>query len=198
MLTKRLLAALATAAFGSLLAAGSASAVVLPAIVQPCATFDAPEVTGTGVTVDGCTGWYAGNLNGGSPTDIMDAQAAISALTGTTFTGTGGGNFDTGGPTVTFPQTLDGEVIVSFHNGGAVGATGGLGADATAFFDLDIAGPGVTTLTLNVPGWSNAEIWEDGGTPFVPEPATWALMLLGVGAIGATLRASRRTALAAA
>ena len=32
----------------------------------------------------------------------------------------------------------------------------------------------------------------------VPEPAIWALMLFGVGAIGATMRASRRTTLATA
>ncbi|MDB5483705.1 MAG: hypothetical protein JWO83_4758 [Caulobacteraceae bacterium] len=32
----------------------------------------------------------------------------------------------------------------------------------------------------------------------VPEPAAWALMLVGVGAVGASLRASRRTKLATA
>jgi len=31
----------------------------------------------------------------------------------------------------------------------------------------------------------------------VPEPATWALMLMGFGAIGATLRAPRKRAVAA-
>jgi hypothetical protein len=40
----------------------------------------------------------------------------------------------------------------------------------------------------------------DGATvvlgPGVPEPATWAMMLLGVGAIGAVARRQRRTVLA--
>ena len=40
-------------------------------------------------------------------------------------------------------------------------------------------------------------VFDGGGTPAVPEPATWALMLLGFGITGATLRARRRaTALA--
>ena len=35
------------------------------------------------------------------------------------------------------------------------------------------------------------------GTPAVPEPSTWAMMILGFGGVGATLRARRRIALAA-
>jgi len=33
-----------------------------------------------------------------------------------------------------------------------------------------------------------------GGSGAVPEPATWALMILGFGGVGSTLRASRRRA----
>jgi len=37
-----------------------------------------------------------------------------------------------------------------------------------------------------------------GGGPAVPEPGTWAMMLLGLGAIGAALRTSRRSVMVAA
>ena len=35
-------------------------------------------------------------------------------------------------------------------------------------------------------------------TTAVPEPATWALMLIGIGGLGAALRSSRKSALVAA
>jgi hypothetical protein len=82
----------------------------------------------------------------------------------------------------------------------AKGATPpGPGDEATAFFKFTAPSGGINTLDLNVSGWSNAEIWVNGGMT-VPEPATWAMMLLGVGAIGSAMRASRRSskALAAA
>jgi hypothetical protein len=44
----------------------------------------------------------------------------------------------------------------------------------------------------NLDGFSNAVLYTTGGTPPVPEPATWAMMLLGFGAAGTAMRRSRR------
>jgi hypothetical protein len=62
------------------------------------------------------------------------------------------------------------------------------------------------TIDNNNAGWfvtlGKSSLSIDGGalpppTPGVPEPASWALMLLGFGAIGATLRSRRGSTLAA-
>ena len=62
------------------------------------------------------------------------------------------------------------------------------------------------TIDNNNAGWfvtlGKSSLSIDGGalpppTPGVPEPATWALMLLGFGAAGAALRSRRRSALTA-
>ena len=195
MRIKRTLAVLATAAVGSLAMASSASAALV--VTQACSSSNI--TVAAGVEVDPCGGWYQGNLNGGSPAQTADAQAAINALVGegeSPFTGTGFGNFDTSSQTVHFATPLTGDVIVAFHVGAANGQPGGIGTESTAFFPLDIpAGQSITQITVNVPGLSNAEVWENGGAT-VPEPATWALILIGVGALGATLRASNRKAAA--
>lgn len=47
--------------------------------------------------------------------------------------------------------------------------------------------------TYNGPGGSGSE---GGGGTGVPEPATWAMMILGFGAVGLSLRGARRSALA--
>jgi len=183
----------ALAFVGAISVAGSASAALT--LVSAC---DPTTLTGVGGTITdvSCSGWWSGNLNGGSSGMVADADAAIDELPGVSdFTGTGldGGNFDIAGNPITFPELLTGEVIVSFHNGAANGATdpSGPGGESTAFFEFQAPTGGISELDLNVAGWSNAEIWEVGA---VPEPAAWAMMLIGIGAIGAALRLSRRKA----
>ena len=195
MRVKTTLAALAAATVGSLAMASSANAALTA--LNACSD---SQLTGTGFVVDGCSGWWSGNLDGGSAAMNTDAQTAIDMLPGISgFTGTGlfNGNFAASGNTITLPHALQpGIDIISFHVGGAAGQPGNVGGEGTAFFEVTVGSTPVTSLTLNVPGLSNAEIWQDGGA--VPEPATWALMLFGVGAIGAAMRSSRRTALATA
>lgn len=49
----------------------------------------------------------------------------------------------------------------------------------------------LTSYFPNNPGFSHIDIF-DTGAPGVPEPATWAMMLLGFGGIGMTMRRKRR------
>ena len=53
---------------------------------------------------------------------------------------------------------------------------------------------GADSVVLNQQGFSNAVlITPPGGTPPVPEPATWAMMLVGLGIVGGAIRYRRRT-----
>lgn len=70
---------------------------------------------------------------------------------------------------------------------------------AWSFCTVNVSGSDITSLYIdnNNGGYS----WEFGVGSLsynaVPEPASWALMLIGVGALGGALRASRRTAVTA-
>jgi len=58
-----------------------------------------------------------------------------------------------------------------------------------------VSGPGITSLAFTFdPGISGGKQFrvEGVGVSPVPEPATWAMMILGFGAAGAAVRASRR------
>ena len=99
--------------------------------------------------------------------------------------------------------SLDGYNTLSFGGAGAATFTG---ADLAAFsgeddgnqtaaetngrFIIDFSAP-VTSATFS--SESNAfEVASVAGIAAVPEPASWALMIIGFGAAGATLRGSRR------
>ena len=42
------------------------------------------------------------------------------------------------------------------------------------------------------PGYSHITFFDTGGPPAVPEPATWAMMLLGFGFVGGAMRSAKR------
>lgn len=135
-----------------------------------------------------CSGWYQGNLNSGNATDLADEAAIVNSLLGTSYTGTTlpfQNVSNLAGNTITFASPITGTVILGVHVGAAIGA-GGIGYDGTAFYRL--LNPG-SSVTLNVPGLSNARVF---AVSAVPESSTWAMMLLGLGGIGYALRRSRQ------
>lgn len=188
----KLLAAAAISASAALMLASAAQAVTLPAVTTPCTTSDF-----TGATIQACEGYFAGNLlNDGGPGHInVDYQTQALADLGFTWDGStilqsfsalGGGN-------PTFSPDLFGISYIGIHYG-----NGGGSPDGTAFFRID-AGAGISSLTLNppFPATSNLLVYGTGPGGGVPEPATWAMLIVGMGGMGAVLR-RRRSQLAAA
>jgi hypothetical protein len=188
--------ALAIGALAVGLAVASAAQAASPRACQD------GDVTPTAIT---CQGWFSGNLLGGSLSDRTQAATDLNTLLGVnTFTASNDGGLVTlqnlnGATTINFGQTLFGDTVIAFHNGAAKGENNNIGAEGTAFFLIDFLTP-VTSFVLNVPGSSNARLYSTGSvtkTGGVPESASWTLLVLGMGVLGAGLRMRRSPAMAA-
>ena len=182
------------AAIAALALSAASPALALDPPVAPC------DATLTNPDAIACAGYYSGNLINGSAEDRANQAAAIATLPG------GAGVFDgsqaawdaldpewkivAGDPGVTpidFGVTLFGLQIIGAHFGNVAGAAG----NVSVFWLIDF-GAGGGTLTLDdTQGWSNAVLYTPPGNS-VPEPATWAMMLLGFGVAGTALRRGRR------
>jgi hypothetical protein len=148
-----------------------------------------------GPTAAACAGFYDGNVLSGSVQngDIAAQTAALAAL-GITFTDFNDYlKIDTSDATfLDFGQELYGETIIGIHfgNGSGVG-------NSTGFFEFNFTSP-VNGISLNIPGSSGVVLYLTQTPPpppsSVPEPATWAMMLLGFGAAGVAMRRGRRKA----
>jgi hypothetical protein len=143
-------------------------------------------------TATDCRGFYDGNALGGSSGDLAIQQGAIDALLGPGFnlddlTKIEGPSDDT---TLDFGMALLGDVVVGIHFGGAQGQANNVD-NGTGFFLFHFDTP-TTGITTNIPGFS-ALVFTPGG-PAVPEPGTWAMMLMGFGAAGYAIRRRRRSA----
>jgi len=198
--------ALATAAIGLGTAAVPAYADPGP-IVDPCSA----------VYVNGaiaCQGYYGSNLITGTTgqatsTDIQNIIFAL--LNGTPSTADSSPTSNTGDYHP--PYSLDYDTILGSITGLNDSATFNFGSlnlsgftvlgahfgnnidsdvnNVTAFWLLDLGATTTHTITLSDgQGSSNAQIFATGGA--VPEPATWAMMLLGFGGIGMAMRGSRK------
>jgi len=147
---------------------------------------------------DFCAGYYTNNLLGGSPADITAQQNAIRLLPGfSSYTVdwtalTNAGKIVSSADVTALNNLLanaGGQVLIGFHWGNVPGDDG----NVSAFYLWNNAPTGSIHLT-NTDGWSNAVLYTP--TAAVPEPATWAMMLLGFGAIGVSMRRRRRVPLA--
>ncbi|MDP3749321.1 MAG: PEPxxWA-CTERM sorting domain-containing protein [Phenylobacterium sp.] len=179
-------AAVATMAFG-LAAAAPASAATI-ALGSECSNGDIDPVA------DDCSGWWTGtdgnsNLLTGTASDIADQIAALAEL-GFVWDGNWAAvdtlttkiSPEVDGFTYDFDTPLNGTTYIGIHKG--VGGS----FDGTAFFKL--TANNLDTFKLNLNGGSSAVLYQTGGV--VPEPATWAMMIIGFGAAGTMLRSNRR------
>lgn len=174
---------------GAMFAASSANAALVLGSTS-CALGDiSPAATA-------CRGFYEGNLNSGNSTDLADTATAINQLLGTSFTGTTLPIIESlpslSGNSVDFARPLFGTTVVGFHVGAARGQSSGVGYSGTAFYSFDAGNlvGGLNTFTFNRAGLSNARLFVTGTfqTPAVPEPSTWAMLILGFAAVGGAMR----------
>jgi hypothetical protein len=137
---------------------------------------------------------FEGNINNGSPAGTaQELNDAVDILTGgdvfdvdwSVVDGTKAFFTAGSGTTLNFAETLFGEQILSIHFGNAGSGTG----DYTILYLFDFGTTGADSIVLNTQGYSNAVlVTPPGSPPPVPEPATWAMMMLGFGAVGYSIR----------
>ena len=103
-----------------------------------------------------------------------------------------------------FPNGVGGVDVCLNNNGSSCQGGGGtglnMGASGNGTFTLDFGATTPTNITLSdfFVRYQSLQVGTGSGTgsqvPGVPEPATWAMMLLGFGATGVAMRRRRKTA----
>jgi hypothetical protein len=178
------------------LAVTTPAQATLPTITFTCdKTLTTPDATN-------CAGYYSGNLLNGSSGDVQNQQDAL-ALLGFTWDGNWNALQNSTNPDLVlvngidglsgpnhdqlnFGTILSGLTIIGAHFGNVYGDAG----NVSVFWLFDLVTP-TDHITLDHPdGWSNAALYTTG-TPPVPEPATWAMMMLGFAGIGLGMRRRR-------
>ncbi|WP_254504453.1 PEPxxWA-CTERM sorting domain-containing protein [Duganella vulcania] len=145
--------------------------------------FDVP-----GVHVAHCFGFVEGNVIDSSPAD----KALVSGILNNNFgfPGQSGAPIETINvsadhtshiTTYDFSHLLTGNVIVGLHFGNGQGGPG----NGTAFYAFD-AGSGIDKFYTLLQATSNAGLYRIGAP--VPEPASYAMLLAGLGLVGAIAR----------
>ena len=146
-----------------------------------------------------CNGFFDGNVLSNNSGDVAIQEAAVEDLLGVDFDPFLFNSFPkqsplNGATTLNFGTALTGNVVIGLHfgNGNGQFPQNAVG-NATGFFLFNFVNP-TSSITLTIPALSGMVIYS-GGTPpppEVPEPVTWAMMLLGFGATGFALRRNRR------
>jgi hypothetical protein len=211
----KILRALAITAIPAALAFTATSASATPGGPPPPPTpATDPCTAGFVVGAIACQGYYGSNLltgGQGSATTAAELTYINLLLNGTASTSDTTPTNNTGGytppysipdstvlaaltdlngsATMNFGITLSGLTILGAHFGNNIESDP---ENVTAFWLVDLGNTSTSTLNfVNGQGSSNAQIFGTGGT-HLPEPSTWAMMLFGFGAIGVSMRRSRR------
>jgi hypothetical protein len=147
-----------------------------------------------------CSGWFTNNLVKGNNKDANAFSAQVlDDWLGTNYASDGLTwlkDIDIkSGNVIDFDIPLYGQTLIAIHAGAAKG-NGGIGYNGTAFFLFDAGNlaDGLDSITFNRGGLSNARLFYTGtpGLSAVPEPATWAMMILGFGLVGGVMRRRQR------
>jgi hypothetical protein len=151
-----------------------------------------------------CAGFVSGNIinSGGGPGDPAnplsaneEQMAQLLAQLGFTYTGDSDGieqAFANASGDVTFNTILSGSTIIGVHYGNGQNSPGGQGSgNDTAFYLFNADLLANNTFRLNFGSSSTVTLFQTSSNS-VPEPGTWAMMLLGFGFVGAAVRRQRR------